>query len=103
MGGKIICSMCKGLGEKIAFVSCPDSGYPALYVKCPMCAGSGYISKDRLTWINQGKRVKKDRQERGERMIHQAGRLGVTISYLSAMENGRQDNTEFVKDMPELD
>jgi len=60
---------------------------------CGLCKGSGSVPDEMAEWIDDGKRLQKARQLRGETMFEMSQRTGISSADISAVEQGRKPSS----------
>jgi transcriptional regulator with XRE-family HTH domain len=85
------CTFCSGKGEAFAFSNRGEdsSTHTAGMMECPTCKGSGSITDAHYGLILSGKKMREERVAAGMTLSEAAARAGVTVTQLSAIENGR--------------
>jgi len=83
----LTCPKCKGAGENFA-VMCGPSGGRTGNVRCSTCKGAGVISEKHAAFIEQGEKMKQDRQSRDLSHREEAKRLGLSAAEYSRLEHG---------------
>jgi len=100
--GDIRCPGCDGKGKVTAFVDYADRRKSGVAeIPCIVCGGSGSIDAQKALWMAHGKAHREWRAARGETIRDCATRLRVSVTLLSAMENGRADPRLVIDDTPE--
>lgn len=86
----MICPSCNG--KKIIWGHCntgPDSSKHYWgEIKCFRCKGSGQVTDEAKQWIANGAAMAKSRRDNNLTLIEAAKTLGISVSELSAIENG---------------
>lgn len=75
--------------------ACGGGACRVLDVDCRQCDGYGKIHRAMLRWIERGRYLRDQRLLRGTGLRAEAVRLGVSSVWLSDIEQGRIDNSEF--------
>lgn len=60
----VLCPRCKGAGESFAHINRGNKPHTWENIACFCCNGLKLISKEKLGWIEEGKRLKKYKDER---------------------------------------
>ena len=83
------CANCDGTGKVFGFLKYRDNGCTAGQLPCSQCRGSGELSDEQRSRIEDGRRRRDDRVARGLNLRDEARRLGITPAELSDIEWGR--------------
>jgi hypothetical protein len=87
------CRQCDGHGQFLAFVTRKGGHCGMEHVPCSPCGGSGKLSAEDVTRIEEGRRRRDDRVARGLSLREEARRLGISAVQLSDLERGRRVGT----------
>jgi DNA-directed RNA polymerase subunit N (RpoN/RPB10) len=89
----IRCPSCNGAGTVDAFWDGVDTGGKRIGgygpVTCFTCNGTGEVDKGYSRRLEEGRRRRQDRLDRGMSLREEARRLGITAQELSRIEHGR--------------
>lgn len=90
------CIKCGGKGESMAHhnTGIDSSGHYWRAIPCSFCSATGEMSDEQFETIQDGIAQRKARQARGETLSEAATRMGICISSVSAVENGRKRMTD---------
>lgn len=90
------CIKCGGKGKLVVHhnTGLDSSGHYWEELSCGFCAGTGDMSDEQFETIQNGIAQRKARQARGETLSEAATRMGICISSVSAVENGRKRMTD---------
>ncbi|WP_345840856.1 hypothetical protein [Shewanella algae] len=91
----MICNDCNGKGVVNAFVNTGLDSSQHYYgqTHCYRCNGTGSVPEEMTQWIEDGKRLRQERVQRGETLLMAANRQGLSIAQLSAIETGHRPQT----------
>lgn len=85
------CNRCGGAG-KIGPVHVNRGDQPHVWLEsmpCATCDGTGFITEDKASALALGARLKAKRVARGESILQQSKRLGLSPAELSGLERGK--------------
>lgn len=90
------CIKCGGKGKSVVHhnTGLDSSGHYWKELSCGFCSGTGDMSDEQFETIHNGIAQRKARQARGETLSEAASRMGICISSVSAVENGRRRMTD---------
>ncbi len=79
----VLCPRCKGAGESFAHINRGSKPHTWENIPCFCCNGFKLISKEKLGWIQEGKRLKKYKDEREITLRDFALECGMRLGELS--------------------
>lgn len=90
------CVKCGGKGKSMVHhnTGADSSGHYWRELSCSYCDGTGDMSDMQMQKIEDGVAQRKARQAKGETLSEAAFRMGVCISAISAIENGKKSVSE---------
>lgn len=84
------CPSCGGDGQTFAHINHRDPKLHGFrWVACFTCDGAGYFTASQAASYEAGRKLRDDRITRGESLISEARRLGISPSELSKRERGK--------------
>jgi len=96
MSQTCICVDCIGTKKKIlTMMSLVNKEITVDNTHCPRCNGRGVISYNVVRWIQQGHALRRKRKLYKSTLENAAKRINVSVSTLTAMENGFIDNDHY--------
>lgn len=87
---KVACDKCKESGKLITAV------HP-IVIDCYICDGTGKVHKDRYKWVEIGNRLKAERLKHRRTLFQESKLRGIGIAEYSNIEQGKVDNTQYIK------